>query len=148
MKVLHIGLRPAMAISLSAAQFLSYVIGNRTSVFTGNLYLVLFGAGFIVAGVLLWVVASVHCQRAASVDKLATSGPFKYIRHPIYVSIYLLLAGLGFIFFTWLHFLVLVIFAPLWWLQCKSEEEKMREEYGEEYITYQERTTMFIPGVL
>jgi protein-S-isoprenylcysteine O-methyltransferase Ste14 len=137
-----------MAICLAVAQYLSYAVGNRTAVLTSRLYLLLLGTVLVVAGVLLFFAASFHCQRAANADNLATGGPFAYIRHPIYVSMYLLCAGLGFTFFTWLHFLVLVLFAPLWWLECKSEEEEMREEYGEEYVAYQRRTDMFIPGVL
>lgn len=148
MRVLHAALRPALAIGLAAAQFLSGVVGNRRSVFTSSPYLLSLGVALIVAGVSLWIAASIHCQRAVRAGELATSGPFKQIRHPIYVSIYLLSAGLGLVFFTWLHFLVLAMFAPLWWLECKREEEEMRAEYSEEYVAYQRRTSMFIPGVL
>ena len=148
MKVLHKLLRPAMALCLAAAQYLSNILGNRNSVFSSNPYLVWFGVILIVAGVLLLWRASVHCQRSVSAEKLAKSGPYKYIRHPIYVSMYLLCIGLGFVFFTWLHFLVLALFIPLWWIESKSEENEMRWEYGEEYITYQERTCMIIPGIL
>jgi protein-S-isoprenylcysteine O-methyltransferase Ste14 len=41
----------------------------------------------------------------------------------------------------------MIVFIPLWWLECKSEEKEMKERYGEEFATYQERTDMFIPGV-
>lgn len=148
MKVLHVVLRPALAIGLAAAQFSSGVVGNRRSIFTTSPYLLSLGVALIVAGVSLLVAASIHCQRAVRADELTTSGPFKHIRHPIYVSVYLLSAGLGFVFFTWLHFLVLALFAPLWWLECKREEEEMRAEYGEEYVAYQGRTSMFIPSIL
>jgi protein-S-isoprenylcysteine O-methyltransferase Ste14 len=148
MKTLHVVLRPAMAICLSVAQLLSYLVCNRTWVLSESPYLLSLGVALMTASVLLWASASVHCQRAVSVDELATSGPFQYVRHPIYVSVYLLCAGLGFAFFTWLHFLVLAVFIPLWWLECKREEEEMREKYGTEYVAYQERTDMFIPRVL
>lgn len=148
MKVLHVALRPGLGLFLAGAQFLSSTVENRTSAFTSSPYILSLGVVLIIASVALWVAASVHLQRAIEADKLATSGPFAYIRHPIYVSVYLLSAGLGFIFFTWLHFLVLVIFAPLWWIECKSEERAMQDKYGEKYISYQEHTSMFIPGIL
>lgn len=141
MEVIHVVLRPAFAICLFLSQFTS----NRTSFFTDDPYLLSLGAVFIVAGLSLLIAASIHLRRA---DEIVTSGPFRYIRHPIYVSIYILSIGLGLIFFAWIWFLVLIVFIPLWWLECKSEEKEMKERYGEEYVAYQERTDMFIPGVL
>ena len=141
--VIHAVLRPAFAICLFLSQFTSH----RTSFFTDNPYLLSLGAIFAVAGVWLLIAASIHLRRANSPDEIITSGPFRYIRHPIYVSIYTLSIGLGLIFFTWIWFLVLIVFIPLWWLECKSEEKEMKERYGEEYVAYQERTDMFIPGV-
>jgi protein-S-isoprenylcysteine O-methyltransferase Ste14 len=102
----------------------------------------------ILAGLFLFVKAARHCQRAIHAESFATGGPFEYIRHPIYASMYLLCAGLGLVFFTWLHFLVLVVFLPLWWIECKREEEAIRRKHGEKYARYQEHTSMIIPGVL
>ena len=42
----------------------------------------------------------------------------------------------------------MVVFIPLWWLESKEEENVMLEKYGEEYVECQERTKMFIPGVV
>jgi len=144
MVVLHAVLRPALGICLFLSQFTS----SRTSFFTDNPYLLSLGAVFIIAGVSLCIAASIHLQRVDGTDEIATSGPFRYIRHPIYVSIYLLSTGLGFVFFAWVWFLVLIVFIPLWWLECKNEEKEMSERYGEEYAAYQERTEMFIPRIL
>ena len=141
MEVIHVVLRPAFAICLFLSQFTS----NRTSFFTDDPYLLSLGAVFIVAGLSLLIAASIHLQRA---DEIVTSGPFRYIRHPIYFGIYILSIGLGLIFFAWIWFLVLIVFIPIWWLECKSEEKEMVEQFGEEYVAYQERTDMFIPGVL
>ncbi len=135
-------------MGLAAAQWSSYVAGQRTSVLTTSSVLLGLGAVLIAGGVLLWVAASMHCQRAANADGVATSGPFAVIRHPIYVSMYLLCTGLGLVFFTWLHVLVLVAFAPLWWLACRREEQEIREAHGEGYVDYQARTSMVIPGIL
>ncbi|MBS3784385.1 MAG: hypothetical protein KGY78_08070 [Anaerolineae bacterium] len=55
---------------------------------------------------------------------------------PSAASVILLSIGLGCVFFTWLHFLVLAAFAPLWWLECRSEEEEMMDRFGEAYAAY------------
>jgi protein-S-isoprenylcysteine O-methyltransferase Ste14 len=101
-----------------------------------------------VAGIVLWAAASVHLREAQRADSVATDGPFRAIRHPIYTSIYLLSIGLGLMFFAWTWFLVLVIFLPLWYRECRIEEEGMEARYGEAYAAYRERTKMFIPGLV
>jgi len=66
---------------------------------------------------------------------------------PSAASVILLSIGLGCVFFTWLHFLVLAAFAPLWCLECRSEEEEMMDRFGEAYAAYRERTAMLMPGL-
>ena len=144
MKMLHVILRPGFGVCLFLSQFTS----NRNTFFTDNLYMILPGLVITIAGVSLWLAASIHLGRAKETDVMATSGPFKYIRHPVYVSVYLLSIGLGFLFFAWLWFLVMVVFIPLWWLESKAEEKEMLEKYGEKYVDYQKRTKMFIPGLV
>ena len=137
LEVLHTVLRPAFGVVLFLTQFTS----RRGSFFSENPILLALGAVFVLAGAALWIWASVHLQR---VNGIAMSGPYRAIRHPIYASIYLLSIGLGFLFFAWLWFVALVVFLPLWWLECVSEEKEMLERYGEAYRAYQERTGMFI----
>jgi protein-S-isoprenylcysteine O-methyltransferase Ste14 len=142
--LLHVALRPAFAVCL----FLSQFISSRTSFFTDNRYVLGAGAALTAAGIALWAAAAIHLRVAQRAERVATSGPFHAIRHPIYASIYVLSIGLGLMFFAWTWFLVLVIFFPLWYRECRMEEEEMEERYGEAYATYRERTKMFIPGVL
>ena len=143
MRALHLLLRPGLAVGLFLAQFTS----TRPSLFTDSLYALALGAILTAAGVALWVAASWQLQRANDEGNIATRSPFRYIRHPIYVSIYVLSIGMGFLFFAWAWFAVLAAFVPLWWLEAKSEEREMRERYGKAYTAYMERTAMFIPGL-
>ena len=144
MKILHAVLRPGFGICL----FLSQLTSNRNTIFTDNLYIIVLGVLITIAGVSLCLAASIHLGRAKEAGKMATSGPFQYIRHPIYTSIYLISIGFGFLFFAWIWFLVMVVFIPLWWLESKEEEKEMLEKYGKEYVDYQERTKMFVPRVV
>ena len=144
MKILHSILRPGFAVCLLLAQFTSH----RDTCFTDNLYMILTGVMITIAGVSLWLAASIHLRRAKETGVLATSGPYHYIRHPIYMSVYLICIGFGFLFFAWLWFLVMVVFIPLWWLESKEEEKEVLKKFGEEYSDYHKRTKMFIPGVV
>lgn len=143
-RVLHILLRPGFGLAIFATQFFS----DRDTLFSQSPILLGLGALLLVAAVALWATASVHCSRATNAGKLATSGPYAVIRHPIYASVLLLGLGLGCLFFSWLHLLVVVASVPLWWLESASEEREMTEQFGEEYDAYRQRTSMFIPGIL
>ena len=136
-------LRAGLAVGLFLSQFTS----TRSSLFTDSAYALVLGAILTAAGVALWVAASWQLQRVGDEEGIATRGPFRYVRHPIYVSIYVLSTGMGFLFFAWAWFAVLAALAPLWWLEAKSEEREMQERHGKAYTAYMERTAMFIPGL-
>lgn len=136
-------LRPAFGLFL----FLSQFTAGRTTLFTDSAPLLLLGGALVIAGSWLWYSASVHLRKAAASPAIIESGPYQYIRHPIYASIYLLSLGLGFIFFTWLWFGMLFAFAPLWYLECMEEERQMIENHGQDYIAYQQRTGLFFPKI-
>lgn len=105
------------------------------------------GAVLVALAIGLLIRASLHLRRAASKNQIAQGGPYRTIRHPVYVSIYLLSFGLGVMFFAWLWFAVLVAFIPLWYLECRREEQEMTVIYGTAYASYREKTKMFIPGI-
>jgi len=134
-------LRPAFGLFL----FLSQFTASRDTLFTASVPLLLLGIALVIAGNWLWISASIHLRKAAALHEMAVAGPYRYIRHPIYVSIYLLSLGLGCIFFAWLWFGVLLAFAPLWYLECVEEEHQMVEIYGQDYVAYQQRTGLFFP---
>ena len=144
MQVLHVLLRPAFGVALATAQALSL----RQSLFSESPWLIGSGALLTVASLAQWAAASVRCSRARRTERPATGGPYGIIRHPIYASVLLLGVGLGLIFFSWLHLLVVVVFTPLWWLECKREEEETTFRYGQAYTEYKKGTAMLTPGIL
>ena len=80
---------------------------------------------------------------------LVQSGPYKYARNPMLTGVYFLLFGIGFAIKS--PSLVL-IFTPLYvlinyWELRKIEEPELIKRLGEDYLTYRERTPMFIPGI-
>lgn len=79
---------------------------------------------------------------------LVTSGPFAYIRHPIYTGLlFMLLAmtvGLG----TWSHLIVaLPLFAIGTAIRVAEEERLLRATFGPAYDAYAARVARFIPGI-
>jgi len=79
--------------------------------------------------------------------KLISTGLFKYIRHPLYLS--LMLGGFGILakdygYIQWIlaltNFISLIITA-------KVEEKEMIKKFGDDYIDYMKHTKMFIPFI-
>jgi len=105
--------------------------------------LVFVGAVFIISGLFLLTWTLRHVTKALITKKLITDGPYKYSRHPMYVSIYLLLIGLGILFFSASWFVILVLFLPLWYFDCLLEEQQMTDLHGQKYEDYKKKTGMF-----
>ena len=103
-------LRPAFAAFLAISQ----VTSRRGTIFTPDALVLTFGIPITIAGVWLWTAAARHLTRAVAAATLATTGPYRTIRHPIYTSMYLICTGMALAFFAWLWFVVLLAFAPLW----------------------------------
>jgi len=142
-KVIHITIRSAFGICL----LLSQLFSNRTTFFSENYLLLIAGILIVILAVILFISASKHLSEAKNKNRIAVTGPFRYIRHPIYTGIYVLTFGLGLIFFSWLWYIVMIIFIPLWYIECMEEEREMLKTHGQEYTDYQSRTKMFIPFI-
>jgi protein-S-isoprenylcysteine O-methyltransferase Ste14 len=79
-------------------------------------------------------------------NKLCTSGPFKYVRHPLYAA-YLSIFDFGLAIYlnSYTFILWAVLLHPLWHYLVKAEEGHMVEIFGDDYIEYQKTTGQFLP---
>ncbi len=79
--------------------------------------------------------------------ELVTSGPYKYIRHPIYSGVLLMLVG------TWLFLptlwtcALLALYISIFLWRTKKEEAIMIKLFGKKYRDYMKHTKAIIPGV-
>jgi protein-S-isoprenylcysteine O-methyltransferase Ste14 len=79
--------------------------------------------------------------------ELVTSGPYRFVRHPIYSG--LLLALLGTALATNLIGLVILAVLTAYFYYCATVEEKnLSETFPTAYPDYREHTKMLIPRVL
>ena len=110
-----------------------------------------FGASLAAIGFLIWVFKTIGTAGAKYVItfddmKLATSGPYSRVRHPMYAG-----------FFFWS--LALLVYSDHWGLggalaglvvfiaffRVPHEEKVLTEHFGDEYRAYMARTARFIP---
>jgi protein-S-isoprenylcysteine O-methyltransferase Ste14 len=79
--------------------------------------------------------------------ELVTSGPYRYVRHPIYSG--LLLGVLGTALATNLYLLIALVIAGAYFLYCATVEERlMSDSFPAAYGQYKAATKMLIPFVL
>jgi protein-S-isoprenylcysteine O-methyltransferase Ste14 len=105
----------------------------------------LVGDGLIGGGFLLLAAAWGPLHSAQRAGRLATSGPYAWIRHPQYTAFLAIM--LGFLL-QWPTLLTLAMFPLLAWMYvrlARTEERECLRTFGEAYQRYTEATPAFIP---
>ncbi|HEV8269469.1 MAG TPA: isoprenylcysteine carboxylmethyltransferase family protein [Thermoanaerobaculia bacterium] len=111
------------------------------------------GLAVIAAGAFLmsWALVSFRSWRfRAKLDQghqLATGGPFRLLRHPIYAGLNLLALGTAVWVPTptlWIGFALMVLGSDL---RGRSEEALLMKAFGPTYADYCKHAKRFIPGV-
>ncbi len=76
---------------------------------------------------------------------LVTRGPYRWVRHPFYVSVTLFLAGCALAASNWFFLLFGAVVLALIGIRTRTEEAKLEERFGEAYRAYKGRTGAFVP---
>ncbi|MFW9846844.1 MAG: methyltransferase family protein [Candidatus Thorarchaeota archaeon] len=87
-------------------------------------------------------------HRQGSPEALVTDGIYKYIRHPQYAGLFLIIFGW---LIHWPTLLTLIIFPILsgiyYWLAIQEEKE-LEDAFGTEYEKYKTLTPRFVPRLI
>lgn len=111
------------------------------------------GACIIAAGAALmsWTLVYFQSWRfRAKLDQghqLATSGPFRVLRHPIYMGLNLLALGSAVwapTITVWIAFVLMALGGDL---RARREEVLLLQAFGPAYEDYSRRTKRFVPGI-
>ena len=76
---------------------------------------------------------------------LMTEGPYRLSRNPMLTGSFVYFSGVCIWLWTWPALLVFVAFIVIMLLQVRSEEKRLRKDFGEEYEAYCRRTGRFGP---
>ena len=78
--------------------------------------------------------------------ELVCSGVYRWIRHPMYASIWLWAAAQGLMLNNWLAgWAVAPVFAAMYFIRIPREERLMMETFGDAYLRYSARTGRVFP---
>ena len=108
------------------------------------------GLGVATIGLFIWMFKHLGANVTATAQtrsdaQLVTTGPYRWIRHPMYA-------------FGLIWFLAIVILTASWFIavtgtagfsflviRCRREETNLIEKFGDEYRAYMRRTGRFFP---
>jgi protein-S-isoprenylcysteine O-methyltransferase Ste14 len=78
---------------------------------------------------------------------LVTSGPYRWVRHPIYDAVALLLLAIALTAANGVLLLIGGLFCVLIAIRSRTEEAILLARYGEPYRVYRSRTGAFLPRI-
>ena len=134
----------------------SLLVFSGSSGGSGALWLAASGALLGLAGVGLvirsrselgpaWSLAPIADRRTGPV----TTGPYRLVRHPIYLGFTMLVTGEALAFGSWPAFTIVVCgIVPTFVWRARTEEKLLSGIFGERYTVYRQRTRMIIPYLL
>lgn len=112
-------------------------------------------AGAIIFCLAMWVFRRTHKQLGKNWSitleirqkhELICSGPYAFVRHPMYTSFLLMGLAQAFLLSNWVAGLAgLVGFAVLFFLRVGKEERMMLDVFGPQYRAYMDKTKRIIP---
>ena len=79
--------------------------------------------------------------------QLVTSGIYRYIRHPLYSSLFLLAWGIFFKSISWLALGLAVVSTLFLILTAKADEAECTQFFGKSYLEYMKHTKRFVPYI-
>ena len=80
--------------------------------------------------------------------RLALSGPYAFVRNPLYMGNFLI--GLGFCAIIWHPITAasfVVGFSIVYWVTVRGEEQRLTFKFGDEYLDYCQNVRRFLPRV-
>jgi len=101
------------------------------------------GLGVIFAGLLIRFWAAGYIKK---IRKLTTSGPYAFVRNPLYIGNFLM--GLGFCLFVnnlYLSIGYTLLFSFFYLGTMKKEEILLTQLFGDDYVEYKKAVPLFFP---
>jgi protein-S-isoprenylcysteine O-methyltransferase Ste14 len=145
------GLSYAIVWALHREAFTPFISASKPMKITASAFAILAAVGSV-----LLIMAAVKTlgkewsvtARLVEGHKLATSGPYAYVRHPIYAGMLGMLLATGLAISHWMALLAaLAIFLMGTLIRIRREEKLLREAFGQEFDDYSRRVPAIVPGL-
>ena len=106
--------------------------------------------GILCVGGVYWLFSSIGSgitptSATRTQHTLVTSGPYRWIRHPLYTIGSTLFVAFGMMADNWFIALLGILVFILMAIRTPKEEANLIEKFGDEYREYMKRTGRFLP---
>ena len=108
------------------------------------------GLAVVAAALLIWTFRNLGKNLTDTVvtrkeHTLVTTGPYRWVRHPFYVSFALASLANSLVTANWFLFVTGSVVFVLLVVRTRKEEDRLIERFGDEYRAYMRRTGRFFP---
>lgn len=154
-KLLHKGgiVANLLVIAPYLVVFSWFSVRDYMGTFRGNIVIQITGMAIAVLGVSGYIISILYLRSNWAVSAaikqghaLVKNGPYRFVRHPMYFFMTLVVLGSGLLISNFLIILYTPIVAFLYYLRSKKEEEMLVKALPE-YAQYKKESKMLIPGV-
>ena len=112
--------------------------------------IIIYIIGFIIRWIAVYQLGKMFTVDVAIANEhtLKTSGLYTVVRHPSYLGLILIIAGLGVCLNSLLSFILMFVptFIAISY-RISIEEKALIEEFGDQYIAYKAKVKRLIPGI-
>lgn len=143
----------AAYLGIAAALVVARVPGLRA--YADDWWTLGLAVAIVLAGIALraWAIVSLgrYFRREVTIEpgqRIVRRGPYRVLRHPSYAGLFLIFAGFGLAFGSWVSAAValLIVFAGLL-PRIRVEERALAQAFGADYTDYANSTARVLPHV-
>ncbi len=110
------------------------------------------GVALLICGALIFVYVLLYLRSGffeetkPKLDFLITKGPYRFCRHPLYLSFIIMILGIDLMFRSVIGIVfTLILSIPSVIYRAKIEDELLRNKFGEEWENYADRVGFLFP---
>jgi protein-S-isoprenylcysteine O-methyltransferase Ste14 len=107
---------------------------------------------FVIAGLISWTATRAlgrqwRLDAGLSADhELVMAGPYRFVRHPIYASMFCMLLGTGFLMTPWWLFVpAIILFVIGTEIRVRIEDRLLATHFGDRHAEYRHSVSAYIP---
>ena len=122
-------------------------LGESSALRYAGVLMFVLGLGWVA-----WSFLTLGKQHSADVTvqaghELVATGPYQWVRHPMYLGLIVFPWGVGLVFRAWIGALLPLLLIALFIWRIADEERLMQREFGEQWEAYRRRTWRLIPFI-
>ena len=138
---------PVVAIQILTTYYCIYISQNiHIGAFVGTMALYLVAIAIFLKSIR--IAKSLDFAFSDRLDEIITTGTYAYVRHPLYVSYFLVWLSNTVLFNSILLWITLLYLALFYYFSAKTEENKiLRSSHSREYENYRRNVGMFLPRI-